>query len=199
MNRDNIFYYRVSDDISSFAYWHEARSTHSDIGAMWNLLELGVAPDISGWTSVISLPTDLDVKIDGTDPALIIVEIPESTGPNQTHFGRSAPVQPLEIAGLRGGAGGRVIRRSATYPRSSSQPLLASFEVHPAQTRNEVRHHHPHAGDDHNLVRFPFAFNFIDSADGVSPVMKHHHSAGGLPKNHGGIHPRGGTSLIIIE
>jgi hypothetical protein len=58
-----------------------------------------------------------------------------------------------------------------------------------------------------NMTRFPIVFDFVDSDDGRSPVFKKPRpnyrpaSAAGILARlgHGGIHPRGGSSLIILE
>ena len=207
MGNDRIYYYSISEDTHELASWSGVWTTSGSIEAMERLLAKGDPPNTTGWTEITPVPPGLDFVLKGYDQALIIVNIANSNNKNQTYFEKGKPVQPVEIAGLRQmgrfDAPPRVIRASATYPKSSKQPLLASFRVNPKQTIDEVQGHHPKVGLDHKLGRLPFVFNFVDSADGVSPVLKEPHShlkhgSDWDAKSHGGIHPPSASSMIMI-
>ncbi|MGC6328588.1 hypothetical protein [Rhizorhabdus sp. FW153] len=81
-------------------------------------------------------------------------------------------------------------------------PTVCSFEVNDARVSSELG---TSAGAP-TMTRFPIVFDFVDSDDGRSPVLKPPHQRSvSVPAasifgllGHGGIHPRGGSSMIEI-
>jgi hypothetical protein len=136
----------------------------------------------------------LDMKFSRNTKALVIIRIPfESNGVVETTFGEKMAVdldvkrKPNMIC----------IKNCDRHDFGTGEHKVCSFEIDMPRLLQEQEGaslHHP-------ISRFPIMFDFIDS-DGVSPVFKGTHNRAALATNgvgHGGIHPRGGSSMIVIE
>lgn len=116
-----------------------------------------------------------------------------------TYFGDKI-VRALDI---RGKLTASIIKDAKRHKLSrSGYHTVCSFVVDCDTVMDEIRA----TSGAGNMTRFPIVFDFVDSDDGRSPVFKKPHSnnrpapaASILARlGHGGIHPRGGSSLIII-
>lgn len=117
-----------------------------------------------------------------------------------TYFG---PDIVTDLA-VRGMPSAKIISDCEPHGPDAKHPELCSFElrVKPAQDEMQRR-----PGAD-LISRFPIVFDFVDTSDGISPVYKRPHRklaelaaniAPQSPKGHGGIHPRGGSSMIELN
>jgi len=89
------------------------------------------------------------------------------------------------------------------HPKWDERPIVVVVKKPGAAVTREMGA----AEDDRPVTRFPIVFDFVDSDDGISPVFKKPRTAAGARAvagdlarlGHGGIHPRGGSSLVIFE
>jgi hypothetical protein len=98
----------------------------------------------------------------------------------------------------------KIISHCMPHGPDANYPELCSFELRMKPAQDEMQRR-PHAD---LISRFPVMFDFVDTGDGISPVYKRPHPkfvgpaaniAPQSPKGHGGIHPRSGSSMIVIE
>jgi hypothetical protein len=116
-----------------------------------------------------------------------------------TYFGKKI-VRDLDI---RGGPTTPIVKSAKRHKLPSSDyPTVCSFEVDSAGVLRELG---SSAGAS-KITRFPIVFDFVDSDDGRSPVFKkprpkcEDDPVVGIEAKlgHGGIHPRGGSSIIEL-
>ncbi|MBA4053053.1 MAG: hypothetical protein C0472_14485 [Erythrobacter sp.] len=105
---------------------------------------------------------------------------------------------------VRGKPAAKIISHCELHGPDANYPELCSFELRLKPAQDEMQRR-PYSD---LISRFPVMFDFVDTGDGISPVYKRPHpqfvgpAANVAPqgqKGHGGIHPRGGSSMIVIE
>lgn len=147
------------------------------------------------WDEVKSkcAPSDLDMCFAPDTEALVFVTLPGLDGGKGTVFGDKTVVD-LDVK--RKGSS-RVIRSQKRHPKGATAHTICSFEIDLGPVVGEIG---AMAGG-HAIAQLPIMFDFVDLPDEVSPVFKDRH---GTPLNevgplgHGGIHPRGGSSMILL-
>lgn len=143
---------------------------------------------------------DLNMQFAVLGEALVFVRLPDQGALTETEFGEDVVID-LKV---KGGKPGTIIRKSHRYALADGMHRLCYFELDMPGTLAAI--HRPNS--THKVARLPIMFDFVDKSDGISPVFKdphrhgHTHGAAGsgaAKLGHGGIHPRGGSSLIILE
>ncbi len=191
----DVYLFEIGEDSEGFAkfvhvYHRHPSTTHEQ--ALAEIQGLELLPDWKDET--LSHASDaLDMRFQGTTKAIIFVRLPEKNGVAVTEFGKKVLID-LDIAPR---IPNNIVRKCRSFASHDGKHRLCSFELDVPAAVGAMRR--PASG--HQISRLPIMFDFVDSDDGISPVFKkpHHHSSAAPVFGHGGIHPRGGSSLIVIE
>jgi hypothetical protein len=142
---------------------------------------------------------DLDMQFAALGEALVFVRLPDQGALTETEFGKDVVID----LPIKGGKPNIIIREAQRYALADGMHRLCSFELDMPGTLATISRPNP----AHKIARLPIMFDFVDKSDGMSPVFKdphrqgHTHDAVGSSApvlGHGGIHPRGGSSLILL-
>ncbi|WP_209349408.1 hypothetical protein [Pontixanthobacter sp. CEM42] len=205
MSYERVYYFEISQEDTGTAYFSR-RWRQITIGRMEDVARDILAGNLDSreWSDLGKV-SNLDVDLDDDKHSLVFVKLPGVGQPYAgTYFAKGRPVVDLPLAGMKNGA--RLMRHCGTYPETEENPILAWFEVKISDTKTEASRERRNPSPDHELIRFPFYFDFVDR-DGVSPVLKgkhkivghshdddHDHDHKVQPFLHDGIHPPGSGS-----
>lgn len=199
----DIYLFIIDSDAEGYAHYGAVYKRKEGTSTKLAAKEIIGGSAQTNWTDATEqhAGAGLDMKFSSARDSLVFVFIRANRSSGQaadaqhddvTYFGREV-VADLQIAPRMQLA--RIIKNPLVYPEGNAQPWLCSFEMDVRKIRSELS-----SASSAAHVRFPVVFDFVDSDDGVSPVFKKPKSVNAADiLDHGGIHPRGGSSMIIFE
>jgi hypothetical protein len=153
----------------------------------------------------------LDMRFAAYSRAVVFVRLPNQGALTDTEFGDYV-VEDLKVQD-RGRC--NIVRKCDRYASAGGKHLLCSFEIDIPETLSNMTR----PPLSHRITRFPIMFDFVDASDNMSPVFKDpsRWAIGNVSDSaqttghdqddtieakpffgHGGIHPRGGSSMILL-
>ncbi|MBX7500643.1 hypothetical protein K3181_04230 [Qipengyuania sp. YG27] len=205
---DNIYLFQVeqpADGFAVFGYVYKFRGDPMSRSAAAAEIEKG--PNTQEWEDVTKMHAreNFNMLFAPNTEGLVFVRLP-ITNP-VTVFGDKKVV---DLNVKRNGSK-KIVRACKLHPNNGVAGLICSFEINIPDAVADIGG----ANNHHAIARLPIMFDFVDT-DGVSPVFKdprhkrkeavrkqerrHRERANHLTddKNHGGIHPPSGSSLILV-
>lgn len=195
VNFENIYLFKIGRGLNGFAkftrvYERKSLVTHKEVKD-----EVMASSLNQNWTRVVAgknTAGGLNMRFPAKEKALVFVRLPENEPFTVTEFGSKIAVD-LDVAGS---AQNNIVRDCERFETAEGMHLVCSFALDVPAVLARIGQ----PSDGHRIARLPIMFDFVDRSDGLSPVFKdrHQHPLAAPVFGHGGIHPRGGSSLIIV-
>jgi hypothetical protein len=196
VNFEKIYLFEIGRGLNGFAKFTRVYERKSLVAHTEAKDEVMASRLNQNWTRAIGgkyTAGGLNMRFSAKEKALVFVRLPENEPFTVTEFGSKIAVD-LDVAGS---AQNNIVRECQRFANTERMHLVCSFalDVPAALARIDQ------TTDGNRIGRLPIMFDFVDKNDGISPVFKgrHQHSIHIPVFGHGGIHPRGGSSMIILE